>query len=62
MFVYVQDVDKIYEFVLSKGVELVEVFVDKFYGDWMGVIKDFVGNIWWIVMYMFNFYGCIGDV
>lgn len=55
MYIYVEDVDKMYELVLSKGVELVYGFRDEFYGDCVSIVKDFVGNIWWIVIYKFIF-------
>ncbi|MGI9531432.1 VOC family protein [Lutimonas sp.] len=49
MYVYVNDCDKVYEKALKKGGLSISVPTDYPHGDRYGGVKDFAGNIWWIV-------------
>jgi uncharacterized glyoxalase superfamily protein PhnB len=49
MYVYVDDCEKVYEKALKKGGISISEPVDYPHGDRYGGVKDFAGNIWWIV-------------
>ena len=48
LYLYVEDVDAVYERALKAGAESVMALADQFYGDRSGGIKDPSGNIWYI--------------
>lgn len=52
MYVYVNDCDKVYENALEKGGSSISAPTDYPHGDRYGGVKDFAGNIWWIVTHM----------
>ncbi len=49
MYVYVNDCEKVYEKALKKGGISISEPTDYPHGDRYGGVKDFTGNIWWIV-------------
>ncbi len=49
MYVYVNDCEKVYEKALKKGGISISEPIDYPHGDRYGGVKDFAGNIWWIV-------------
>ena len=48
LYMYVSDVDEIYQRALDAGAASVMEPAEQFYGDRMGGVRDPVGNIWWI--------------
>lgn len=48
LYVYVDDVDRVYHRALKAGAVSVMEPADQFYGDRTGGVKDPVGNVWWI--------------
>lgn len=48
LYVYVQDIDAIYQRALQAGATSVMEPVDQFYGDRSAGVKDPLGNLWWI--------------
>ncbi|MFL0811288.1 MAG: VOC family protein [Agarilytica sp.] len=48
LLVYVENVDGIFDRVLSEGAEMVSPVSDQFYGDRAGTLKDPYGHVWTI--------------
>jgi PhnB protein len=48
LYVYVPDVDSVYQRAVEAGASSVSEVADMFYGDRVGAVKDFAGNQWWI--------------
>ena len=48
LYVYVEDVDAVYNRALQAGAKSVRELKDEFYGDRAGGVADPVGNQWWI--------------
>jgi PhnB protein len=48
LYVYVEDVDAVYERALKAGAKSVRELKDEFYGDRAGGVEDPMGNQWWI--------------
>lgn len=48
LYVYVKDVDAVFQKALEAGGEVVRPVADQFYGDRSGGVKDKSGNQWWI--------------
>ena len=48
IYLYVEDVDAVYERALKAGAESVMPLADQFYGDRSAGVKDPSGNIWYI--------------
>lgn len=48
LYVYVPDVDAVYERALRAGATSVSKVSDMFYGDRVGAVQDASGNQWWI--------------
>jgi PhnB protein len=48
LYVYVKDVDTVFQKALEAGGEVVRPVADQFYGDRSGGVKDKSGNQWWI--------------
>jgi PhnB protein len=54
LYLYVEDVDKLYEqAIAAKGTSIREPR-DEFYGDRAGAVKDNFGNTWWIARQIEN--------
>jgi PhnB protein len=51
LYLYVEDVDRLYRQALDAGAESLMEPADQFYGDRMGGVKDPFGNLWWIAMH-----------
>lgn len=49
MYVYVEDCDRVYEKALEKGGSSISAPQNYPHGDRYGGVKDFAGNIWWMV-------------
>jgi PhnB protein len=47
-YLYVEDVDSLYQTALKAGAISLREPADQFYGDRSGGVKDHFGNIWWI--------------
>jgi uncharacterized glyoxalase superfamily protein PhnB len=47
-YVYVTDVDDVYQTALSAGATSLHEPTEEFYGDRMAGVRDPVGNVWWI--------------
>jgi uncharacterized glyoxalase superfamily protein PhnB len=52
MYLYVDDCDVVYEKALKFGGHSISVPLDYPHGDRYAGIKDFTGNIWWIVTHI----------
>ena len=52
MYVYVENCDEVYETALQAGGISVSVPMDYPHGDRFAGVKDFAGNIWWIVTHI----------
>lgn len=52
MYVYVDDCEKVYQKALKKGGISISEPTDYPHGDRYGGVKDFAGNIWWIVSHI----------
>jgi PhnB protein len=48
LYVYVDDVDVVYERALQAGAKPLRPPTDEFYGDRSGGVEDMCGNQWWI--------------
>jgi uncharacterized glyoxalase superfamily protein PhnB len=48
LYVYVDDVDVVYERALQAGATPLRPPTDEFYGDRSGGVEDMCGNQWWI--------------
>ena len=48
LYLYVPDVDRVYQQALAAGAESMMEPQDQFYGDRNGGVKDPQGNTWWI--------------
>lgn len=48
IFVYVEDVDAVFNRAEERGVEVVQEVADRPYAERMGGFKDMAGNTWWI--------------
>jgi PhnB protein len=46
MYLYVSDVDTIFNKAISAGASMIEPVTDKFYGDRSGYLKDPIGHLW----------------
>jgi uncharacterized glyoxalase superfamily protein PhnB len=52
LYLYVEDVDKMYQQALRAGGQSLRQPTDEFYGDRSGGIKDAWGNQWWIATHV----------
>lgn len=52
LYLYVPNVDEVYERTVKAGVEWERAPVTQFYGDRAGCIKDHSGNHWWIASHV----------
>lgn len=52
LYVYVDDCDKRYDLALKNGAVSVSEPTDFPHGDRYGGVKDFAGNIWWLVTHV----------
>ena len=52
MYVYVDDCERVYQKALKKGGVSISEPTDYPHGDRYGGVKDFAGNIWWIVSHI----------
>lgn len=52
IYLYVDDVDAVYNRALQAGATSLQQPVDQFYGDRSGTIKDASGNHWWIATHV----------
>jgi len=48
MYIYVKDVDSIFDKAVSEGASILSPVTDKFYGDRSGYLKDPFGHLWTI--------------
>ena len=48
LYLYVEDVDRVYQRALDAGGESISELADQFYGDRNAAVKDAAGNQWWI--------------
>ena len=48
LYLYVPDVDAVYNRAVAAGGKVVAAPVDQFYGDRSGAVSDPCGNVWWI--------------
>ena len=48
IYLYVEDIDNLYNRAMAAGGTSVREPTDEFYGDRVGGVKDPAGNIWWI--------------
>jgi PhnB protein len=52
LYLYVDDVDKVYQQALDAGAESVREVRTEFYGDRAGCVKDKWNNTWWIATHI----------
>ena len=52
MYVYVENCDKVYEKALKLGADSISAPANYPHGDRYAGIKDFAGNIWWVVTHI----------
>lgn len=52
LYLYVLDADATFRAALDAGGESMEEPADRFWGDRMGLIRDFAGNRWWIATHL----------
>jgi PhnB protein len=52
IYLYVPNMDELYQRAINAGAESVNAPRDEFYGDRMGGIKDPSGNTWWIATHI----------
>jgi uncharacterized glyoxalase superfamily protein PhnB len=52
MYLYVPDVDELYDRAIKAGAQSINAPRDEFYGDRMAGIKDPSGNTWWIATHI----------
>ncbi|MCB1876372.1 MAG: VOC family protein [Chromatiales bacterium] len=48
IYLYVEDVDTVFEQAIAAGAEIVRAVEDQFYGDRTGTLKDPFGHIWFV--------------
>lgn len=48
LYIYVEDIDKVYEQAVKSGGTSIQEPEDQFYGDRVGAVKDSQSNQWWI--------------
>jgi uncharacterized glyoxalase superfamily protein PhnB len=48
LYLYVENVDKVYELAIKAGARSIKEPADQFYGDRSGGVIDSAGNQWWI--------------
>jgi uncharacterized glyoxalase superfamily protein PhnB len=52
LYLYVDDVDAMYQRAVAAGAASVQVPTDQFYGDRSGGVRDPCGNLWWIATHI----------
>lgn len=52
LYLYVEDVDKVYDKAIKAGGKSVKEPMNQFYGDRSGGVKDVSGNEWWIATHV----------
>jgi PhnB protein len=52
LYLYVEDVDTVYEQAIKAGAESLRAPVNEFYGDRSAGVKDAWGNQWWIATHI----------
>ena len=52
LFLYVEDVDGVYERALRAGGASIQKPENQFWGDRAGAVKDAFGNMWWIATHV----------
>jgi PhnB protein len=52
IYLYVPNVDELYQQAMQAGAESIRAPRDEFYGDRMAGIKDPSGNTWWIATHI----------
>jgi uncharacterized glyoxalase superfamily protein PhnB len=52
LYLYVQDVDAVYQKALAAGATMVSEPRDEFYGDRAGGVRDAFGNQWWVATHV----------
>ena len=54
IYMYVEDVDAVYQKAIRAGAKPIEKPEDQFWGDRSGVVEDIAGNQWWIATHKEN--------
>jgi PhnB protein len=52
LYLYVPDVDAVFQKAVAAGAEVVRPLADQFYGDRSGGVKDPCGNQWWVATHI----------
>jgi PhnB protein len=52
LYLYVKDVDAVFQKAVAAGAEVVRPLADQFYGDRSGGVKDPCGNQWWVATHV----------
>lgn len=52
LYVYVEDVDAVYEKAIAAGGKSIQEIKNQFYGDRSGAVEDPCGNSWWIATHI----------
>jgi uncharacterized glyoxalase superfamily protein PhnB len=52
LYLYVPDVDAVFQRAVAAGGEVVRPVTDQFYGDRSGGVKDPCGNQWWVATHV----------
>jgi PhnB protein len=52
LYLYVPDVDAVFQRAVAAGAEVVRPLADQFYGDRSGGVKDPCGNQWWVATHV----------
>lgn len=52
LYLYVEDIDAVYQKALNAGASSVREPITEFYGDRSGAVKDKWNNIWWIATHV----------
>jgi uncharacterized glyoxalase superfamily protein PhnB len=52
LYLYVEDVDRVYEKALQAGATSIREPRDEFYGDRSGGVRDAAGNMWWLATHI----------
>ncbi len=52
LYVYVEDVDAVYERALAQGAQTIYPPTDQFYGDRSAGVSDRQGNFWWVATHI----------
>jgi PhnB protein len=52
LYLYVPDVDAVFQKAVAAGAEVVRPLADQFYGDRSGGVKDPCGNQWWVATHV----------